>query len=82
MSAPSFGLDALTPLRSSALPDRVSNNFADGAASRAGTGMIRGSNDQTLDLRDEVLSTSMFEEIVRYFRRNQQRNRAGDESCS
>jgi len=64
MSAPSFGLDAFTPLRSSAIPDRVSNDFADDAASRAGAGTISEIDDQTLDLRDDVLSTAIFENIV------------------
>jgi len=64
MSASSFGLDAFSPLRSRATPNRVSNDFADDAASRVSTGMIGELCDQTLDLRDEVLSTSMFENIV------------------
>jgi formate hydrogenlyase transcriptional activator len=64
MSAPSFGLDAFSRLRSRARPDRVFNDFADNAAHHAGTGSIRGINNQTLDLRDEVLPASMFENIV------------------
>ena len=51
MSAASLGLD-------------VSNHFTDDAASRASTGIDRDMNEETLDLCDEVLSTSMFEEIV------------------
>ena len=51
MSASSLGLD-------------VSNHFTDDAASRAGTGIDSGMNEETLDLCDKVLSTSMFEEIV------------------
>src|ERR1700726_2255306 len=51
MSAGSLGLD-------------VSNHFTDDAASRASTGIDRELNEETLDLRDEVLSTSMFKEIV------------------
>ena len=51
MSAASLGLD-------------VSNHFTDDAASRAGTGIDRHMNEETLDLCDEVLSTTMFEEIV------------------
>jgi len=31
MSDCSFGLNAFTPLRSRAIPDRVSNHFTDGA---------------------------------------------------
>jgi len=62
MSAPC--LDALTPLRARAIPDRVSNHFTDDAASRAGTGINGEPDEETLDVRDELLSTSMFEEIV------------------
>jgi formate hydrogenlyase transcriptional activator len=51
MSASSLGLD-------------VSNHFTDDAASRTSTGINRELNEETLDLHDEVLSTSMFEEIV------------------
>jgi formate hydrogenlyase transcriptional activator len=50
MSASLFRLDVFSPLGSCAIPDRA--------------GMTRGIDDQTLDLRDEVLSTSMFENIV------------------
>src|SRR5258708_28711128 len=50
MSAASLGLD-------------MSNPFTDDAASRAGVGIDRDMNKETLDLCDEVLST-MFEEIV------------------
>jgi formate hydrogenlyase transcriptional activator len=51
MSASSLGLD-------------VSNHFTDDAASRASTGINGELDEETLDLHDEVLSTSMFEEIV------------------
>jgi formate hydrogenlyase transcriptional activator len=51
MSAASIGLD-------------VSNHFTDDVASRASTGIDRDMNEETLDLCDEVLSTTMFEEIV------------------
>src|ERR1700688_3569517 len=47
-------LDALNPLRSRATRDRASNPFPEDAAM----------NEETLNLSDEVLSTSMFEEIV------------------
>jgi formate hydrogenlyase transcriptional activator len=50
MSATSLGLD-------------VSNHFTDHAASRVSTDN-RELNEETIDLRDGVLSTSMFEEIV------------------
>jgi len=64
MSASSVCLDAFTPLRPRAIPDRVSNHFTDGAANRVSTGINRELDEETLDLRDEVLSTSMFEDIV------------------
>jgi formate hydrogenlyase transcriptional activator len=51
MSAASLGLE-------------VSNHFTDDAASRVITGIDNELNEETLDLRDEILSTSMFEEIV------------------
>ena len=51
MSAASLGLDA-------------SNPFTDDAASRASIEIDRDMNGEALDLRDEVLSTSMFEAIV------------------
>jgi formate hydrogenlyase transcriptional activator len=51
MSASSLGLD-------------VSDHFTDYAATRASTEIDRELNEETLDLRDEVLSMSMFEEIV------------------
>jgi formate hydrogenlyase transcriptional activator len=64
MSCSSPALQTLTPLRSRAMPDRVSNHFAYDAATRASMGMISELNEEPLDLCDEVLSTSMFEEIV------------------
>ena len=39
-------------------------------------------NEETLDLRDEVLSTSMFEEIVGSSECDLPGDRASDESCS
>jgi formate hydrogenlyase transcriptional activator len=57
------GLSAFTPLRSRAVPDRVRNHFT-GGASRASTGIDRVINEETFDLSDEVLSTTMFEDIV------------------
>ena len=64
MSDCSIGLDAFTPLRSRATPDRLTSHFTDDAASRASAGINGELDEKTLDLRDEVLSTSMFEEIV------------------
>src|SRR5580692_1333874 len=51
MSASSLGLD-------------VSDHFTDYAATRASTEIDREMNEETLNLCDEVLSTSIFEEIV------------------
>jgi transcriptional regulator with GAF, ATPase, and Fis domain len=51
MSAPLLGLDA-------------PNHFKDDAESRASTGINRDMNEETLDLCDNLPSTSMFEEIV------------------
>src|ERR1700693_1485049 len=51
MSVASLGLD-------------VPDHCTDDVASRASTGIDRDMDEETLDLRDEVLSTSMFEEIV------------------
>jgi formate hydrogenlyase transcriptional activator len=50
----------VTAMRSRAALGRVPSHFIDDAASRASMEM----DEETLDLRDEVLSTSMFEEIV------------------
>src|SRR5271154_3792872 len=63
MSESAFGL-AFTALRPRATPDRVSSHFTDDAARRTSTEINRELNEETLDVRDEVLSTSMFEEIV------------------
>jgi formate hydrogenlyase transcriptional activator len=64
MSQPSLCLDASThPLRSRDITDRVSNHFTDDAAIRASM-INRELGEATLDLHDEVPSTSMFEEIV------------------
>jgi transcriptional regulator with PAS, ATPase and Fis domain len=51
MSAVSLGLD-------------VANQFTNDATSRASTVIDRDMDEETLDLCDEVLSTTMFEEIV------------------
>ena len=51
MSAAALGLD-------------LSNHFTDDTASQAGTGINGERNQETFDLLDEVLATSMFEEIV------------------
>ena len=52
-------------MMSAALPGLDSSNrFTDDAVSRASTGIDRDMNEETLDLRDELVSTTMFEEIV------------------
>jgi transcriptional regulator with GAF, ATPase, and Fis domain len=51
-------------MSASSLGLAVSNHFTDDAASRVSTENKRELNEETIDLRDEVLSTSMFEEIV------------------
>ena len=42
----------------------VSNVFTDDAARKASAGIDRDMNEETLDLRDDILSTTMFEGIV------------------
>src|SRR5277367_993391 len=42
----------------------VPSQFTDDTASRVSTGKDRALTGEAIDLRDEVLSTSMFEEIV------------------
>src|SRR5580700_496667 len=64
MSKCSVRLDAVTPRRSRDTRDRGSSHFKDAAENRASTGIGGDPDEETLDLRDEVLSTSMFEEIV------------------
>src|ERR1700721_1266019 len=54
----------LLPRVSRAIPDGVCNHSTNDAASRASTGIDRDMNEETLDLCDEVLATTMFEEIV------------------
>jgi transcriptional regulator with GAF, ATPase, and Fis domain len=56
--------DTKLPLHFRAALDRVSNHLTDHAASGTSTGINGELDEETLDLRDEVLSTSMFEEIV------------------
>src|ERR1700758_4308237 len=55
--------DTNPPRRSRGTRDRGSSHSSD-AASRGSTGINGELDEETLDLRDEVLSTSMFEEIV------------------
>src|SRR5579863_5446278 len=51
-------------MSASSLDLDVSNLFTDDAAGRLSTENNRELNGEAIDLRDEVLSTSMFEEIV------------------
>ena len=64
MSASSVCLDSYTPLRPHAIPDHVSDHFTERAASRVSTGINRELDEERLDLRDEVLLTPMFDDIV------------------
>src|SRR5580658_4102498 len=57
MSCFSPALDTLTPVHPSGKPDRRPDHFVDSAAGRGGT--------ETINLcDDDILSTSLFEEIV------------------
>jgi formate hydrogenlyase transcriptional activator len=56
--------DMSPDLLSRGTPDRVTSHFMADAANPASTGIHGELDEETLDLRDEVLSTSMFEEIV------------------
>jgi formate hydrogenlyase transcriptional activator len=51
-------------MRAASLSLDVSNRFTDDAAGRASPPIDRDMNEETLDLCDEVLATTMFEEIV------------------
>ena len=65
MSCSSPALDAFTTVRSSGMPDRTLEHLADDAAGQADTAMLIGLADETLNLcDDDILSTSIFEEIV------------------
>jgi formate hydrogenlyase transcriptional activator len=64
MSCPSPALAGFTPILASDLPDRAPDHV-DGTADRASVEILRGLNEETLDLwDDDILSTSIFEEIV------------------
>jgi transcriptional regulator with GAF, ATPase, and Fis domain len=65
MSCSSPSLDAFTPVLPSCMPDRTPEHFVDSTARRAGAEILRGLNEERLNLRDDdILSTSIFEEIV------------------
>ena len=64
MSCSSTVLDAFTHVRPSGNPDRTPGHFVDGTAVRDGSEMFRGATEETLNLCDDIFSTSMFEEIV------------------
>jgi formate hydrogenlyase transcriptional activator len=65
MSCSSPGLNTFTPVRLSGMPDWTPDRFADSAARRGGAEVSTDPNEETLDLcNDEILSTSIFEEIV------------------
>ncbi len=60
----SVDLDASAPLRARATPESVFEHFADYGASQVATGIERDGNLEMLHLSGEILSTSVFEEIV------------------
>jgi transcriptional regulator with GAF, ATPase, and Fis domain len=65
MSCFSTGSDAFTPVRPSGKADQTHGRFVDIAAGRGGAQMSRVLNGETVNLcDDDILSTSMFEEIV------------------
>jgi transcriptional regulator with GAF, ATPase, and Fis domain len=65
MSCFSTGSDAFTTVRLSSKPDRTPDRFADIAGGRGGVQMSRDLIEERLNLcDDDILSTSMFEEIV------------------
>jgi transcriptional regulator with GAF, ATPase, and Fis domain len=65
MSCTSTSLAAFTPVRLSGKPDRTPGHFVDRIAGRAGGEVFRDLTEETLSLcDDDILSTSMFEEIV------------------
>src|SRR5580698_4098734 len=65
MSCFSTGLDAFTSVRLSGNPARTPDCFAGDTADRGGPEMFSDFTEETLDLcDDDILSTSMFEEIV------------------
>jgi formate hydrogenlyase transcriptional activator len=61
-SSPS--VDAVTPMRDHAAHNRASSSLADSMPSRIAGEMPRRCDEENLDLREEIVSTSMFEEIV------------------
>ena len=64
MNCSSTALDAFTPGFLSGKPDQTPEHFVDRAARRGGAEMSKSPTEETLDLCDEVLSTTVFEEIV------------------
>jgi transcriptional regulator with GAF, ATPase, and Fis domain len=64
MSSFSTGLDASASVRPSAIPDRPSGYSVDSTAGGADAELSGCLNEETLNLCDDILSTSIFEEIV------------------
>src|SRR5580692_1192903 len=66
MSCFSPASDTLTPVRPSGEPDQRPDHFVDSTAGRGGTEMPRGLTVGPINLcgEDDILSTSLFEEIV------------------
>jgi formate hydrogenlyase transcriptional activator len=57
-------VDALTPMRDHAAHNRASCNLSDSMPNRIAGEMSTRLDEENLDLREEIVSTSMFEEIV------------------
>ena len=57
-------VDALTPLRDHTAHNRASYSLSDSMPSRIAGEMSRRFDEEKLDLHEEVVSTSIFEEIV------------------
>jgi formate hydrogenlyase transcriptional activator len=57
-------VDALTPMRDHAAHNRASYSLSDSMPSRIAGEMSTRFDEENLDLREEIISTSMFEEIV------------------
>jgi formate hydrogenlyase transcriptional activator len=57
-------VDTVTPMRDHAAHNRASYSLSDSMPSRIAGEMSRRFDEENLDLREEIVATSMFEEIV------------------
>jgi formate hydrogenlyase transcriptional activator len=64
MNCLSRSVDALTPMRDYAAHNRASYSLSDSMPSRIAGEMSTRLDEENLDLREEIVSTSIFEEIV------------------